>query len=146
VHQPSAGGLLVRRGDHRVLIDAGYGPARETTEWAEINCGALLETLAAVGDSPADIDVLALTHLHIDHTGWAFLPDSGESARPTFPNAQLPGLGGGTDSALHPPGSSPVEQLIEPLGKVCTTFADGQEVRRIPHPGSTDQSRLGVAA
>jgi glyoxylase-like metal-dependent hydrolase (beta-lactamase superfamily II) len=29
---------------------------------------------------------------------------------------------------IHPPGSSPVEQLIEPLGKVCTTFADGQEV------------------
>jgi glyoxylase-like metal-dependent hydrolase (beta-lactamase superfamily II) len=127
----SAGGLLVRRGDHRVLIDAGYGPARDTTEWAEVNCGALLETLAAVGDSPADIDVLALTHLHIDHTGWAFLPDPGESARPTFPNASY--LVSADELAphehgIHPPGSSPVEQVIEPLGKVCATFADGQEV------------------
>jgi hypothetical protein len=26
------------------------------------------------------------------------------------------------------------KQLIEPLGKVCTTFADGQEVRRASPP------------
>jgi len=127
----SAGGLLVRRGDHRVLIDAGYGPARVTTDWAEINCGALLETLAAVGESPTDIDVLALTHLHIDHTGWAFLPNTGGSARPTFPNAGYLVAGaelGPHEQGIHPPGSSPVEQVIEPLGKICTTFADGEEV------------------
>jgi len=127
----SAGGLLVRRGDHRVLIDAGYGPVRETTEWAEINCGDLLETLAAVGDSPTDIDVLALTHLHIDHTGWAFLPDSGASAMPTFPKASYVLAAAELDPhehGVHPPGSSPVEQVIEPLAKICTTFADGQEV------------------
>lgn len=127
----SAGGLLVRRGEHRVLIDAGYGPARETMEWAEVDCGALLETLAAVGDSPAGIDVLALTHLHIDHTGWAFLPGPGEPGRPTFPNASYLVAEAELDPhehGIHPPGSSSVEQVIDPLAKICTTFADGQEV------------------
>ncbi|WP_325709802.1 MBL fold metallo-hydrolase [Pseudonocardia sp.] len=126
----SCGGLLVQRGDHHVLIDAGYGPARETTPWAEINCGAMLETLAALGHTPADIDVLALTHLHVDHTGWAFITNPGQPPQQTFPNASY--LVSAEELAPHehginPPGSSPLEQ-IEPLEKICTTFADAEEV------------------
>ena len=127
----TCGGLLVQRGEHRVLIDAGYGAVRGTIPWAEINCGAMLETLAALGHTPADIDVLALTHLHVDHTGWAFVADAGQPPQPTFPQASY--LVSAEELAphehgIHPPGSSSVEQVIEPLAKVCTTIADGQEV------------------
>jgi glyoxylase-like metal-dependent hydrolase (beta-lactamase superfamily II) len=127
----SAGGLLVRRGDHRVLIDAGYGAVRENNPWGEIDCGAMLETLAVLGTTTADIDVLALTHLHIDHTGWAFVTDCGQSPQPAFPNARY--LVSAEELAphqhgIHPAGSPSVEQVIEPLAKICTTIADGQEV------------------
>jgi glyoxylase-like metal-dependent hydrolase (beta-lactamase superfamily II) len=127
----SAGGVLVERDGHRVLIDAGYGAAREIGPWPEINCGALLDTLAALEHSPADIDVLALTHLHIDHSGWAFVTEAGRPPRPTFPNASY--LVSAEELAphehgIHPPGSSSVEGVIEPLAKVRTTITDGQQV------------------
>jgi glyoxylase-like metal-dependent hydrolase (beta-lactamase superfamily II) len=131
-HVPmSAGGLLVQRGDHRVLIDAGYGLVRANTPYGEVNCGAMMETLAALGHTPADIDVLALTHLHIDHTGWTFTTDSGQPPQPAFPNARY--LVSAEELApyehgIHPAGSPSIEQVIEPLTKHCTTITDGQEV------------------
>jgi len=127
----SCGGLLVERGEHRVLIDAGYGAVRGNIPWAEINCGAMLQILRALGHTAADIDVLALTHLHVDHTGWAFVTDSGQSPHPTFPRASYVVSAeelAPYEHGIHPAGSSSFEQVIEPLAKVCTTIADGQEV------------------
>jgi glyoxylase-like metal-dependent hydrolase (beta-lactamase superfamily II) len=73
----SAGGLLVERDGRRLLIDAGLGPVQVNRAEGAANCGSLLETLAALGLGPGDIDVLALTHLHADHVGWVVQPDSG---------------------------------------------------------------------
>lgn len=83
----SAGGLLVERGDHRLLIDAGLGPRTESTLHGQINSGAFLDVLKHLGLLGTDIDVFALTHLHVDHTGWAFVESASGRREPTFPNA-----------------------------------------------------------
>jgi glyoxylase-like metal-dependent hydrolase (beta-lactamase superfamily II) len=78
-----AGGLLVERGDTTLLIDAGVGATSVSFPIAEIDCGALIDVLAALDHTPDDIDVVAFTHLHFDHAGWAFV--NGDK---TFPNAR----------------------------------------------------------
>ncbi|MET8292250.1 MBL fold metallo-hydrolase [Streptomyces sp. NPDC005132] len=83
----SAGGLLVERGGRTLLIDTGLGPISKNP-LGVANSGSLLETLDFVGTQPADIDTVAFTHLHIDHTGWAFTPDTEGDSRPTFAQAR----------------------------------------------------------
>lgn len=69
------GGLLVERGDRALLIDAGFGPraapAQPGAVHGDIHGGALPDSLAALGRTPADIEAVAITHLHGDHIGWA---------------------------------------------------------------------------
>src|ERR1700743_224328 len=84
----SAGGLLIERGGHRLLIDTGLGPLVDDDGTMRSNSGDLLKVLATVDVRPQDIEVVAFTHLHRDHTGWAFgRLDSGRH-RPTFPEAR----------------------------------------------------------
>lgn len=86
----SIGGLLVERGDRAMLIDAGFGPqavpAQPGTANGAIFGGALLDSLAELGRSAAEIEAVAFTHLHVDHLGWAAraLPGTG---RPAFEQA-----------------------------------------------------------
>jgi glyoxylase-like metal-dependent hydrolase (beta-lactamase superfamily II) len=68
-------------GDQTVLIDAGAGPMDRRT----LTGGALLDELALVGVGPGDVDLLAVSHLHLDHDGWIATAD-GEVV---FPNATL---------------------------------------------------------
>jgi glyoxylase-like metal-dependent hydrolase (beta-lactamase superfamily II) len=70
---------FVVRGEQTVLIDAGVGPI----ELGTLSGGALLGELAAVGVQPADVDVIAISHLHLDHDGW-LATKAGEIV---FPNA-----------------------------------------------------------
>ncbi|MBY6411149.1 MBL fold metallo-hydrolase [Rhodococcus sp. BP-252] len=83
------GGLLVERDGHALLIDAGVGPLTigpPMNPFGVLSGGALLDNLARIGCSPADIDAVALTHLHTDHFGWAWHPAPG-STRPAFTEA-----------------------------------------------------------
>lgn len=134
----TAGGLLVERDGHRLLIDAGYGPVEEKSAFASVRCGALPETLAQLGVTPADIDVFAFTHIHVDHTGWAFV--DGERM---FPSAvyrvaeeEWAPLGQGKRPVGVPEGD-----FVAALGKVKSTFTDGAEiapgVTAIVTPGHT---------
>ncbi|WP_432841162.1 MBL fold metallo-hydrolase [Dactylosporangium sp. CA-092794] len=75
----SSGALLVEHGDRAVLIDAGYGPYPEPVSRmeygiAEMYGGALLDNLRRLGREPRDIEAIAITHLHIEHVGWAAHP------------------------------------------------------------------------
>jgi glyoxylase-like metal-dependent hydrolase (beta-lactamase superfamily II) len=79
----SAGGLLVEIAGRTLLIDAGVGAMTQDFVFGSIDCGSMLDVLASLGSRPADIDVLAFTHLHFDHAGWAFA----DGAK-TFPNAR----------------------------------------------------------
>jgi glyoxylase-like metal-dependent hydrolase (beta-lactamase superfamily II) len=85
----SAGGLLVERDGRTLLIDAGFGPQTAETPLGPVNSGALPDTLAALGHDPAGIDTVAFTHLHVDHTGWAFTRNPDGTWRKTFPAARF---------------------------------------------------------
>jgi glyoxylase-like metal-dependent hydrolase (beta-lactamase superfamily II) len=74
--------FLVRAGGRNVLIDTGLGPV---DMWG-FKGGALLDELAAGGIQPEDVDVVFVTHLHVDHCGTVALAD-GEGMKAVFPNA-----------------------------------------------------------
>ena len=71
------GGLLVQRDDRALLIDTGFGPrhlpaSSTIAPLGDLSGGGLPQGLRSLGVSPDDIDTVALTHLHEDHTGWAW--------------------------------------------------------------------------
>lgn len=84
----SVGGLLVERDGRALLIDAGLGAIAADLYFGPVNSGSLLDTLAALGHARTDIDAVAFTHLHLDHTGWAFVPDGDGAYRKVFPGAR----------------------------------------------------------
>jgi glyoxylase-like metal-dependent hydrolase (beta-lactamase superfamily II) len=69
--------LLIQTGKHLVLVDTGAGNLGPTT-------GKLPHNLRTAGVVPQDIDVVLLTHAHIDHIGGA-LDGAG---KPMYPNAR----------------------------------------------------------
>jgi glyoxylase-like metal-dependent hydrolase (beta-lactamase superfamily II) len=79
--------FVVRARDRVVLVDTGVGPAGTPgAEWIG-TAGRLPQQLASAGVEPGEIDVVLLTHLHLDHVGWNLAWD-GDRARPRFPQAR----------------------------------------------------------
>jgi len=86
--------LLVREGERNILVETGIGaffdPAMKERYGVEENGHALLDRLAELGLSDADIDVVVLTHLHFDHAGGLLAPWSeGQPPRLLFPKARF---------------------------------------------------------
>lgn len=83
--------LLVRTPDSLGLIDTGYG-AKATPRFRERHQLTadfpLLQSLAAVGVTPDQIDWVILTHLHFDHAGGCTRRDADGRLHPTFLNAK----------------------------------------------------------
>jgi glyoxylase-like metal-dependent hydrolase (beta-lactamase superfamily II) len=74
---------LVRSGGTTVLVDTGVGPAGLwgwTPEWEE----GLVPALGEAGVGPDEVDIVFLTHLHIDHVGW----NSDRDGDLVFPSAR----------------------------------------------------------
>ncbi|WP_299537792.1 MBL fold metallo-hydrolase [uncultured Streptomyces sp.] len=72
----NTGGLLVQNGSRSLLIDAGFGPHSAPEDpghpyLGTVHGGSLLDNLVLLGTAPEQIEVVALTHLHADHIGWA---------------------------------------------------------------------------
>ena len=80
--------LLVRAGKHTILVETGMGN-KLPDKMKQVYCPQekLLETLAAAGVRPEEIDVVINTHLHFDHCGWNTVRRNGQ-VEPTFPNAR----------------------------------------------------------
>ncbi len=72
-------GFAIRNGDDVTIVDAGAPDGYSDTT------GAYLAALAAAGIDPADVNRLAMTHLHVDHVGQMATADG--TAR--FSNADL---------------------------------------------------------
>lgn len=72
-----------------VLVDTGFGGReREPSPGGlRFRPGRLLEGLAEHGIQPEEIEVVLLTHLHIDHIGWNTVDRDGQPV-PTFPRAR----------------------------------------------------------
>ena len=79
--------LLVRTGEHNVLIDTGIG-SKLTDKRRPIydSQELLLKSFAEAGVSPDEIDIVINTHLHFDHCGWNTYYKDGKAV-PTFPRA-----------------------------------------------------------
>jgi glyoxylase-like metal-dependent hydrolase (beta-lactamase superfamily II) len=133
----TVGGFLVRTGDRRVLVDAGLGPIRR----GDMQGGALLDGLAALGVGPADITDVVLTHLHFDHVGWTT-----SKGRIVFPRATYrcheADWAHFVSSADADPGA--VRKLSPLTGQLAlftdgATLAPGVDARSAPGhtPGST---------
>ncbi len=80
---------LLRLGGRTILIDAcvGNGKARPARPRWHMLKTPYLERLAAAGVSPAEVDVVLCTHLHMDHVGWNTRQEDGRWV-PTFPRAR----------------------------------------------------------
>lgn len=74
------GGFLIRgSADRVILVDLGLG----MVSLGPASGGQFLHSLAVQGVAPDDVTDVILTHLHLDHVGWAATDDS-----KTFPNAR----------------------------------------------------------
>jgi glyoxylase-like metal-dependent hydrolase (beta-lactamase superfamily II) len=126
--------VLIRGAGNTVLVDTGLGPEPRTFM---PGAGARLPAeLARVGSSPAEIDLVVHTHLHVDHVGW----DG------TFPNARyvVP-----TDDWSYFMTEESLQQRphlgdrVEPLGDAGLVVLVDRElelasgIRLVPTPGHT---------
>ncbi len=83
--------VLARDGRHQMLIDTGCGTKFGPLErrYYDLEPGdPLLESLAALGVAPEDIDIVVFSHLHFDHVGGAHRRDGKGHIVPTFPKAR----------------------------------------------------------
>ncbi|WP_327097030.1 MBL fold metallo-hydrolase [Nocardia vinacea] len=123
----SVGALLVEYGNQALLIDAGFGPLAVSTPFGLLRGGQLLDSLDAVGKSPTDIELLAITHLHLDHIGWLW---QSSPTSYTSPFADIPILVGDTEwdqrDLAFADGASP--EMIEVFAAQVHTIGDGEEI------------------
>ena len=145
---------LIRSEGRTILVDTGLGGAASNPNSVEAMVGGvegrLLDELNAVGVNPGDIDTVFFSHLHFDHVGWNLLHESGNSPRPTFPNARY--LAHRADwevfqrpevIALFPPHWDLTLGPLQDLGVL--DLLDGEqtltgEITAIPTPGHTPGS------
>ena len=81
---------LLRTRHRTILVDSCVGNDKERRfhpPWARRRSTRYLDSLAAIGLAPADIDFVMCTHLHADHVGWNTRLAGGRWV-PTFPNAR----------------------------------------------------------
>jgi len=77
--------LLIRAGGRTALVDAGLG-AEAAAEWGE-QAGRLTDSLAASGVTPDQVDMVIVSHAHLDHIGG--LTVAGDGGRvPVFARAR----------------------------------------------------------
>ena len=98
------GSFLLRSEGKTLLIDTGLGI--DTGHLDTLDMGKLLTDMQAKGISRDEVDIVAITHLHIDHVGWNFLYDDD-----------------GTDTQQA--GSSPASE-VERSGEPRPTFANAR--------------------
>src|SRR5204862_4864776 len=75
--------FLVVTGGVTVVVDTGVGPPGGADPFLPERQGRLPDELAAAGVAPPDVDLVVLTHLHVDHVGWTMA-----GGRTFFPNAR----------------------------------------------------------
>jgi glyoxylase-like metal-dependent hydrolase (beta-lactamase superfamily II) len=78
--------LLVEADGRRALIETGTGVRmrEKDRDIKGVEGGDPVAALQAVGEDPASIDFVVVTHLHYDHAGGML----GTDGRPAFPNAR----------------------------------------------------------
>jgi glyoxylase-like metal-dependent hydrolase (beta-lactamase superfamily II) len=80
---------LVRTPTRVILVDTGAGNDKDRPNVPSLNHlnEPFLDRLRSAGVRPEEVDLVLLTHLHIDHVGWNTRKVGGRWV-PTFPNAR----------------------------------------------------------
>lgn len=96
--------LLVRTGGKNVIIEAGMGLkwGDKERELYHLEAHSFDELLAPHGLTPAEIDLVIVSHLHIDHAGGLTTWDAERRPRLTFPNATVIAQLGEWEAANNP--------------------------------------------
>ncbi|MGI8552489.1 MAG: MBL fold metallo-hydrolase [Dehalococcoidia bacterium] len=84
------GSFVIRDGNGPlVLVDTGYGGRQREPKpgGLRFKTGNLLDGLSRDGIQPEDVDIVLLTHLHVDHVGWNTIDLDGRPVT-TFPKAR----------------------------------------------------------
>lgn len=145
---------LVRFGDEVMLVDTASGNDKERLDpkYGRFHMLAtgFLDTLAAAGVEPGDVDIVVNTHMHVDHSGWNTRLVDGKWV-PTFPNARYV-FGreeyanwqpGGVTALAQPEGLPIIADSIDPVVRagLVDWVGDGDELRDgisfIAAPGHT---------
>jgi glyoxylase-like metal-dependent hydrolase (beta-lactamase superfamily II) len=83
--------LLLKSDKGNIIVDSGMGDTltdRQKKIYGINNDSTLEESLNSFGLKPEDIDMVILTHLHLDHSGGTVKLDKERKKIPTFPNAR----------------------------------------------------------
>jgi glyoxylase-like metal-dependent hydrolase (beta-lactamase superfamily II) len=138
--------LLIRTGEHNVLVDTGIGPKlSEKRRRLNENRPQLTDNLRAGGVDPEEIDIVINTHLHFDHCGWNTYLENGQ-VKPTFPKARYYVHAGEVEHGhlqLERDRISYISENYDPLiasGHMHPLHADGEIVPGISvkgYPGHT---------
>ena len=141
------GGLLVERDGRALLIDAGMGPLEvgpPLNPFGTVRGGQLLDSLAILGRTPADIEAVAITHLHNDHIGWASHPAPG-SDRPAFTGAAYL-IPEPEWTQRHHAEAQGMGDMLNTMEPQVRTVADGEEIFPSVHVMLTPGHTAGHAA
>ncbi len=117
------GCFLVKTKDHTVLVDAGLGPVT----FPPFRAGDLPANLEKAGVKPSDIDLVLITHLHVDHIGWLV-----QDGKPFFPNAIVRFGEKDLDQFIKAekpdPFAVPIVEALDGAGRIETIADDGEIV------------------
>jgi glyoxylase-like metal-dependent hydrolase (beta-lactamase superfamily II) len=139
---------IVRTPHHTILIDSCIGNDKQRPgrpNWHMKSDDTYMRALSAAGITPADIDYVMCTHLHVDHVGWNTKLENGRWV-PTFPKARYVFGKAEYDywteqnkKAEVPPFADSVLPVVEAdrAEIVGNDFAIGDHVRILPTPGHT---------
>jgi glyoxylase-like metal-dependent hydrolase (beta-lactamase superfamily II) len=137
--------FLVRVGGRTVLVDTGAGPKGLWTDWAPEpeSQERLLPELRRHDIEAGDVDIVFLTHVHIDHVGW----NANDDGSPVFPRARYLLHEDALDAARERADRSHIQRCVLGLDDRLETVKDGEEVAPgltvIPLPGH-DQGHVGL--
>jgi len=112
--------FLVRSGGTTILIDTGVGPPG-LWDWTAEDEGRLPLALEDLGVQRDDVDIVFLTHLHIDHLGW----NTDLEGVAFFPRARYVAHGDAVAFARARPELAHIRRCVEPLvGRIETITSD----------------------
>jgi glyoxylase-like metal-dependent hydrolase (beta-lactamase superfamily II) len=127
--------FLIKTRDQNILVDAGLGPVT----FPPFRGGDLPKNLADAAVTREDIDLVLITHLHVDHIGWLV-----RDGKAYFPNATVRFGEKDLDQFIrreNPDGfAQPVVEVLDAAGKIETIDADGEVatgVSTLQTPGHT---------
>jgi glyoxylase-like metal-dependent hydrolase (beta-lactamase superfamily II) len=114
---------LIRTAETTLLVDTGVGPPG-LWDWTAESEGELPDALEAHGVGRDDVDVVFLTHLHIDHLGW----NTDLEGVPFFPRARYVVHRDAVAFARTRPELPHIRRCVEPLADRFETVTGEMEL------------------